>query len=168
MQVNIQFCLLITNDYLNENKSRSWFRILQSFIRFESRVIPSAAAFMYFLSGKMLLIYYKQIILDSKILLRNIRLRPIEKILALQMKKFSILAKTAQQLQHNLGLLNFFNVCYIVINLFISAFYIIAYSTINGKWFAFAVHTTSFIENWVRLYFLCNISEDIKSSVSHI
>jgi len=156
---------LITNDYLRGNRSKSWLVILQSFIRFESRVIPSAAAFMYFLSGKMLLIYYKQIILDSTILQSSsVRLRSIDKMLALQVKKFSALDETARQLQRNLGLLNFFNICYIVINSFISAFYIIAF-TLNGNIFACALQTTSCIENWVRLYFLCKSSEEIKSSV---
>ena len=165
MQVNIQFFMFITNDYLSGSRSKSWFLILQSFIRFESRVIPSAAAFVYFLSGKMLLIYYKQIILDSTILQSSVRLRSIDTILALQVKKFSVLDETARQLQRNLGLLNFFNICYIVINSFISAFYIIAF-TINGNLFACALQTTSCIENWVRLYFLCKTSEEIRSSVS--
>ena len=158
-QVNIQYLAFVAGRLVT-NSPMSFYQHINTFVRFESRVIPTAAALLHFVSGKLLAIYYKNVVIRLQGI-QNYRQKPIKKL----MNTFSLLDEAANQLEKSLGLLNFLNTCYIFINSFISAFYIIMFA-IRGNIIDCILHTASCIENWVRLYLLCQMSEDIASSVS--
>ena len=167
--------IIYKKNYHPENEAELWYNVFQSIVYTGFRVIPSASAFIYYISMELLMIYdhsiFKQIELllknDNELIGKTIHLDSnFERIVYLA-KTFSVLNQASHYLQSRMGLILLINCIYVFINSFMNLFYMIwrlqkgwiGYFDISG------IHIANFIEISGRFFLLCHATDRLNSSV---
>ena len=147
--------------------------VFQSIIVAQCRLIPSSSAFIFYIGGELIMIYYQRIFASFKCLMKSEEFGgPMQdhtfKRITFLVKNAFILKETARFLQKGMRWILRTNCYFVFINTFINLFYI--FHGLADGWTGYfdmtGFHMINMCETIVRFFLFCHASDRLNFTVS--